>query len=278
MIAITTAKGLEYYLGLAQDKIIFYAPKLLLGVLIVWIGFKLIKKVPLLLDGIFKKAGFSETMRPFLFSIIEVLLKIVLLFVTAGIVGIELTLFATIIGASVFAIGMALQGSLGNFASGLIVLSLKPYEIGDYVQVEGYFGKVAEIGVFNTTIITPGSKIMIIPNGKVTDDVVTNFSRNGILRLELEVTMPYAEDFPKVKKIIQDALAPIDKILKDQSLDIGIIQFDTHFVKIAVLPFVKPDDFWEVTYDSYRRIKNAFSEHGIKVAYSEGVEMGSIGK
>ncbi len=269
---------LNEYLVLALDKIVFFAPKVILGLFIIWIGFKIIKKVSKLLELAFSKAGFSDTIRPFLVSIIDAILKIVLLFIVAGIIGIELSIFATIIAASVFAVGMALQGSLGNFASGLIVLSMKPYHVGDWIQIEDKFGKVEEIGIFNTIIVTPGSKTMIIPNGKITNDVVTNFSKKGIIRLELEVTMPYDEDFPKVKQIIIDALAPLDKILKDQDLDIGIIAFDSHFVKIGVLPFVKPDDFWEVTYDSYRNIKAAFSENGIQVAYSEGVEMGAIGK
>ena len=271
-------KNFDYYLGIAQDKAVTFAPKILLGLVILWIGFKLIKKLPFLLDGVFKKAGFTDTMRPFLISIIEVIFKIVLLLIIAGIIGIELSIFATIIAASVFAIGMALQGSLGNFASGLIVLSLKPYEVGDYIQVEDYFGKVEEIGIFNTTIVTPGSKTMILPNGKITGDVVTNFSKKGVIRLELEVTMPYDEDFPKVREIIKNALASIDEILTDYHTDIGIIAFDTHFIKIGVLPYVKPDDFWAATYASYSNIKRAFSEHGVQVAYSEGVEMGSIGK
>ncbi len=270
--------NLIHYWNIAKEKIILYSPRVLLGLFILWLGLKLIKKTVPVLDAVFKKAKFSDNIRPFLISIIGVVLKTALLFVVAGIVGIELSIFATIIAASVFAIGMALQGSLGNFASGLIVLSLKPYEVDDYIRVGDYFGKVEEIGVFNTTIITPGKKTLIIPNSLITGDVVTNFSKKGIIRLELEVSMPYSEDFPKVKQIIRDALEPIDKILKDQPLDIGIVQFDSHNIKLNVLPFVKPDDFWEVTYHAYRNIKNAFSEHGIQVAYSEGVEMGSIGK
>lgn len=269
---------LNEYFQIAVDKVVFFAPKVILAAVILWVGFNLIKKAMNLLGIGLAKAGFSDTIRPFLVSIIEVILKVALLFIIAGIIGIELSIFATIIAASVFAIGMALQGSLGNFASGLIVLSMKPYEAGDWIQVEDKFGKVEEIGVFNTIIVTPGSKTMIIPNGKITSDVVTNFSKKGIIRLELEVTMPYDEDFPRVKEIIREALAPIDKILPDPITDIGIVAFDTHFVKIAVLPYVIPDDYWEVTYDSYRNIKRAFSENGIQVAYSEGVEMGAIGK
>ncbi len=271
-------KDWNYYLSLAQDKVIFYAPKVLLGIIVLWLGFKMIKKTVPVMDSVLKKARFSDTIRPFLISIVGVTLKVALLFVVAGIVGIELSIFATIIAASVFAIGMALQGSLGNFASGLIVLSLKPYEAGDYIRVGDYFGKVEEIGVFNTTIMTPGKKTLIVPNSMITGDVVTNYSKKGIIRLELEVSMPYSEDFPKVKQIIRDALDPIDAIVKEEPLDIGIVQFDSHSIKLSVLPFVKPDDFWSATYQSYQNIKKAFSEHGIQVAYSEGVEMGSIGK
>jgi len=273
-----TVKNFDYYLHLATDKVITYGPKAITGVLILWVGFRLLKKVPPLLDVVFKKAGFSESLRPFLISIIEVILKVVLLLIVAGVVGVNLSIFATIIAASVFAIGMALQGSLGNFASGLIVLSMKPYEVGDWIRVQDKFGKVEEIGVFNSIIVTPGNKILIIPNGMITNDIVTNFSKKGIIRLELKVTMPYSEDFPKVKQIITDALAPIDKILKEPETEIGIVNFDTHFVELAVLPYTEPDNYWEVTYESYRNIKSAFSEHGVQVAYSEGVEMGSIGK
>ena len=273
-----TLKDFNYYLGLAQDSVVTYVPKILLGLFILWIGFKLIKKVPKILAKVLVKAGFSDSLRPFLISIIVVVLKIVLLFAVAGIIGINLSMFTAVVAASVFAIGFALQGSLGNFASGLIVLSMKPYEVNDWIRVEDKFGKVEEIGVFNTIIITPGNKTLIIPNGKITNDVVTNFSKKGIIRLELKVTMPYDEDFSKVKRIIESALAPIEKILEEPITEVGIINFDSHFVEIAVLPYVLPDDFWEVTYDSYKNIKKAFSENGIQVAYSEGVEMGAIGK
>ncbi len=273
-----TLKDFNYYLGLAQDSVVTYVPKILLGLLILWIGFKLIKKVPRILDKALVKAGFSDSLRPFLTSIIVVILKVVLLFAVAGIIGINLSMFTAVVAASVFAIGFALQGSLGNFASGLIVLSLKPYEVNDWIRIEDKFGKVEEIGVFNTIITTPGNKTLIIPNGKITNDIVTNFSKKGIIRLELKVTMPYDEDFPKVKSIIENALAPIEKILKEPVTEVGIVNFDSHSIEIAVLPYALPDDFWEVTYDSYKNIKNAFSEHRIQVAYSEGVQMGEIGK
>ncbi len=266
------------YLQIAQEKIVFFAPKVLLAIAILWIGFKLIKKLIVLFEVALEKGGMSANIRPFLMSIVSVSLKVLLLIVVAGIVGVELTIFASIIAASVFAIGMSLQGSLGNFASGLIVLTLKPYHVKDWIQIEDKFGKVEEIGVFNTVVLTPGNKTLIIPNSKITDGVVTNYSKKGMIRLEIDVTMPYEESFPKIKKIITDAILVIPKVLKDPPPEIGIESFDSHNVQIAVRPYVIPDDYWEVVFAAHEAIKKAFSEHNIKVAYSEGVEFGSIGE
>lgn len=266
------------YLEIAQEKIIFFAPKVLLAIAILWIGFKIIKKLVKLFEIALEKGGMSTNIRPFLMSIVSVSLKVLLLITVAGIVGIELTIFATIIAASVFAIGMSLQGSLGNFASGLIVLSLKPYNVNDWIQIDDKFGKVEEIGVFNTVVVTPGRKTLIIPNSKITSDVVTNYSKKEMVRLEIDVTMPYEESFPKVKKIITEALSTIPQILSEPQPEIGIENFESHNVQIAVRPYVKPDDYWEVLFSAHESIKKGFSENGIKVAYSEGVEFGSIGE
>ncbi len=266
------------YLQIAQEKIVFFAPKILLAIAILWIGFKIIKKLAKLFDLALEKSGMSANIRPFLMSMVSVSLKVLLLIIVAGIVGLELTIFATIIAASVFAIGMSLQGSLGNFASGLIVLSLKPYNVGDWIQIDDKFGKVEEIGVFNTIVTTPGNKTLIIPNSKITDDVVTNYSKKGMIRLEIDITMPYEESFPKIKNIISEALSTIPQILKEPQPEIGIENFDSHSVQIAVRPYAIPDDYWDVTFASYECIKKAFSEHNIKVAYSEGVEFGTIGE
>ena len=269
---------LNEYFALAQEKIIFFAPKVLLAIIILWIGVFIIKKLLKLFELTLEKSNISPNVRPFLISILNVSLKTALLIVVAGIIGIQLTIFATIIAASVFAIGMSLQGSLGNFASGLIVLSLKPYNVGDWIQIDDKFGKVEEIGVFNTTVITPGFKTLIIPNAKITSDVVTNFSKKGVIRLEIDVTMPYDESFPKVKKIIIDALSTVSHIVNEPVPEIGINNFDSHSIQIAVRPFAHPNHFWEATFASHESIKNAFHKNGIQVAYSEGVAFGKIGE
>lgn len=261
----------------AQEKIIYYLPKIVLAGLIFWIGFKIIKKLVKWLDISMQRAGFSDHIRPFLMSVIDIVLKLSIILVIANILGADLTGLVAVLAAAGFAIGMALQGSLGNFASGIIIMMLKPYKTGDWVTIGDKFGKVEEINLFSTLLVSPGQKTLIIPNSKVTDDIVTNYSNKNVIRLDLEVTMPYNEDFPKVKQIILEALKPLDKIKHDISIDVGIVAYDSHSIRVNVLPFVHPDDFWEVTYAAYGNIKKAFHDHNIKVAYSEGVEMGNIG-
>ena len=267
----------EEYSNTGLDLLVNYVPRIFFVAFLLWIGFKLIKKGSYLFDGLLENIGLSKTIRPFLVSIIKGALKAGLLLVCAGIIGLELSIFASIIAASVFAIGLSLQGSLGNFASGILVLTLNPYEVGHWISIEDKFGRVVEIGIFSTIIVTPGKKTLIIPNSKITNDTVTNYSLNDVIRLELEVNMPYNESFPRVKEIIIKALDSVEHIVNRDELEIGIADFDSHNLSIAVRPYVHPDQYWKVTYDSYEAIKKAFSDNNIQVAYSEGVQMGNIG-
>lgn len=269
---------LNEYLLVAQEKVVFFLPKIILAGLIFWIGFKVVKKLVEWVGVVLEKAGFSATLRPFLSSTVSVLLKGAVLFTIASVIGADLTGLVAILAAAGFAVGMALQGSLGNFASGILILTLKPYKIGDWIQLDDKFGRVEEIGIFSTDVLTPGNKILIIPNSKVTDNVVTNYSEKGMIRLEVTVTMPYAESFPKVQNIIENALLTVPKVLKEPKPEIGISNFDSHNIELLVRPYVVPDDYWEVTFNTNKAIKKAFSAHGINVAYSEGIEIGAIGE
>lgn len=268
---------LDSYVELMKASFINYTPKILLAILVLWIGFKVIKKIESFVDTSFKRMMISDTMRPFLVSLLSTTLKIALVLVGVSILGVELSGLVTIVAAMGFAIGLSLQGSLGNFASGILILFLKPYQVGDWIQVDDKFGKVSEIGIFSTQMITPGNKTMIVPNSKITDDVVTNFSTKGLVRLELNVHIPYNQDFTKVKEIILQELNHLNTVLNEPKPEIGIETFDTHNILLAVRPYVNPDDYWEATFDTHEAIKKTFNKHNIKVAYSEGVELGDIG-
>ena len=265
------------YIQQFTEMVISYAPKIGLAVLVLIIGIKIINKLAKLATKGMETAGVSANILPFISSLVGISLKVLLIFSVAGIVGIETASFVAVLAAAGFAIGLALQGSLGNFAAGIIILIFKPYKVDDWIEVDEKFGKVEEIQIFNTLIVTPGLKTLIIPNGQIIENIVTNYSKKGFIRIELNVTMPYSESFPKVKEIIMAELKAIPKVLNDPEPEVGIEVYDSHNIVVGVRPYVRPDDFWEVTFDAYERIKAAFHENGIRVAYSEGVEMGEIG-
>jgi len=269
---------IQEYISKASDVSISYAPKVIIAILVFWLGIKIVKKIDKPIDKLLIKAGLSKTIRPFLLSIINFVLYIVLFFIIAGILGISLSIFASVIAASVFAIGMSLQGSLSNFASGILVLSLKPYEAEEFIQIDDKFGKVSKIDIFNTTVITPGNKTLIIPNSKMTTEVVTNYSKKGNILLDVKVAIPYEESFPKVKKIIEEALSTIPEILSEPKTEIGITKFDSHSVIVSVWPYIKPEDFWGTTFKVHENIKHHFYKNGIKVAYAEGFSHGHFGE
>ncbi|NET32032.1 MAG: mechanosensitive ion channel [Cyanothece sp. SIO1E1] len=266
------------YLDKGVEMVMDYAPKVGLAILMLIIGLKIINRIAKLAVKAMAKAGLNENILPFISSLVGISLKLLLIFSVAGVVGIDTASFVAVLAAAGFAVGLALQGSLSNFAAGILILIFKPYKVGDWIDVQEKFGKVEEVQIFNTIIVTPGQKTLIIPNGQVVESVVTNYSKKGYTRLELNVTMPYAESFPRVKEIIKEELRQAPLVIQDMEPEIGIETYDSHNIVLAVRPFVRPDDFWEVTFDVHERIKAAFNRNGIQVAYSEGVEMGKIGE
>lgn len=268
---------LQSYISQGIEFLVGVLPNLAMGIAVLVIGFWLIKKVVKILKLSLTKAGLEVEIVSFLSSFANILLKVFLILSIAGLLGFDTAALIGVLAAASFAVGMALQGSLSNFAAGIIIVLFKPYKVGDWVEVQEKFGKIDEIQIFNTFVTTPGKKVLIIPNGEVISGIVTNFSKKGNIRMELNVTMPYAESFPRVKEIILKELNSHPKVLDTPQPEVGIETFDSHNVVLAVRPYVIPDDYWEVYYDTYALIKTAFHKNGIKVAYSEGVEIGEIG-
>ena len=272
---------MEPYLAYIQpliENVVLFAPKLASAVAVLLIGFWIVKRINRLLQSTLQRISFDEAISSFLVSLTDIVLRLVVILVAAGIIGFELAGLVGIMAGAAFAIGLALQGSLSNFAAGILIVVFKPYLVGEWIEVQDKFGRVEEIQIFNTIIVTPGMKTLILPNGQVIDGIVTNYSKKGHIRLELTVTMSYEESFPRVKKIIEEVLTDIPNVLHEPVPEVGIECYDSHNLVIAVRPYVSPDHFWDVTFNVHQRVKQAFNEHGIRVAYSEGVEMGIIGE
>jgi len=260
------------------DWAVTFIPKLLLAMLLAYVGFKIVARLSKVFEATLKKSNIAPDFISFLSNITDVLLKLGLILICISILGVEMSSLVALIAAAGFAIGLALQGFLGNFASGLTIVFFKPYKIGDWVSIAGTFGKVKSIQIFNTILLTPGDKTIVIPNGKVTDDAVTNFSTEGKLRLEMNISMPYVESFPRVKEIIYNTLKSCNFVLKNPKPIIGIEKFESYNIVISVRPYVLPDDYWNATFEVNEKIKSAFSQNDVKVAYSDGVEFGKIGE
>ncbi len=267
----------EKYYQLITDWAVVFVPKLIISILVIYIGLKVAKKMGKFFSTVLKKANIEIEIEEFILSLLNIFLKIIVVVIAASIVGIKFSALFGILAAAGFAVGLALQGFMGNFASGLTIIFFKPYKVGDWVQISDTFGRVKNIEIFSTNLVTPGDKTLIIPNGQVTDNIITNYSTRGKIRIELSVTMPYEESFPKVKQIILDAMSKSDIILHDPTPMVGIESYDSHNIVIAVRPYILPDNYWEATFEVYSLIKQAFRENNIKVAYSEGVELGPIG-
>ncbi len=271
------SEKIAVYIDKFTDWGVVTIPKIVLALLVIYIGLFIVKKLSKIISLALDKAKLEIELKDFLVSLLTTLLKVAVFLFAASVAGIKLTALFALLAAAGFAVGMALQGFLGNFAAGLTILFLKPYRINDWVQVSDSFGRVKTIQLFNTTLITPNDKTLIIPNGQVTDNIITNFSTQGNIRLELNISMPYEESFPRVKKIINGAVAQSKYVVAGTETLIGIETYDSHNILLTVRPYIHPDEYWEATFEINGLIKKAFSDNNVKAAYSEGVELGPIG-
>lgn len=254
-----------------------YAPKLVLAIIVLIIGLWIINKLVSYLEQAMLQSNMDADVIPFLKSLVGVLLKVMLLFSVAELVGIKTTSFVALIAAAGFAVGMALQGSLGNFASGVMILFFKPYKVGDLIETDGQKGWVQEIQIFNTILKTPTNQCIIIPNSVATSGTIINHSVNGHIRLDIFSAIPYAEDFNKVEAAILSEVDRIPEVLDDPEPQVGIQEFDSHNIKIGTFVYVYPEKYWPAYYAVHKAIKKALGKSEVKMAYSEGIELGKIG-
>ncbi len=266
-------ENLDYYLERAID----FLPTLVLALFVLIIGWRVTKWLGKTFDRFMQRREMDDAIRPFLVSLVTILLQVLLIFSVAEMVGVKTASFIAILAAAGFAVGMALQGSLGNFAAGVMILFFKPYRMGDIVEVAGMKGKVTAIQIFNTILVTPKNETVIVPNSSAIGDKIINFSTEGNTRVDLYTHMPYEEDFAKVREIIMDIVNKHPLILKEPSSSVDIEMYDTHNIQVGVFVFCKAEDYWTVFYDLNNAIKPALGKNNIRVAYSEGVELGKIG-
>lgn len=246
-----------------------YLPKVVGAVLTLIIGFWIIGWITRLVKNTMTKRGIDETIVPFLTSLVSVGLKVLLLLSVAGMFGIETTSFVAIFGAMAFAIGMALQGSLGHFASGVMLLIFKPYRVGDLVDLSGQVGVVEEIQIFNTILRTPDNKKVIVPNGVVTSGVITNISGQGEIRVDMTYGIGYEGDIDAAKKVFQQVADSCPQVMKDKPVDIFVSELADSSVNFVVRPWAKSEHYWDVYFYMHENIKKQLDANKIGMPFPQ---------
>lgn len=244
--------------------IVDYAPKVAGALIVFLIGLWIVNWIAKLAAKAMAKKGLDVSLQSFLTSLISVGLKVMLLITVAGMLGIQTTSFVAIIGAAGLAVGLALQGSLSNFAGGVLTLVFKPYKVGDLIEAQGQFGEVKEIQIFNTILLTPENKTVILPNGAVSNGNIVNYSRHGNLRVDIKIAIAPNQDYNKVKSIVEKVFAEFDKVLKDPAPSVNILTIADGMITLAVRPYATPANYWDVYFGLHERIKIAFEQNNIE--------------
>ncbi|MEO0509702.1 MAG: mechanosensitive ion channel domain-containing protein [Verrucomicrobiota bacterium] len=260
---------LEAILQLIVEKISEYGLSLLAAVAIFVIGRLIAGFLTSKLRKLLEARKVEPSLVGFAASMTHALLIVVVLIAALGQLGIQTTSFVAIIGAAGLAIGLALQGSLSNFAAGVLILVFKPYRVGDYVVAGGAEGVIEEIGIFTTTLVTLDNRTQILPNSIATSGVIENYSIKGIRRLDLVAGVSYGDDIVKVKKILHEIIDSEPRILTEPSPRIGLMEMADSSINFAFRPWVKVEDYFDLFFDLQEQIKIRFDEEGITIPFPQ---------
>ena len=236
----------------------------LLGAIIIYIvGRFIIKQVGRLLARILEKRKLEISVQTFLRSLVSILLNLILAFAIVSRLGVETTSFAALLASAGVAIGMALSGNLSNFAGGLIILVFKPFKVGDYIEGQNANGTVREIQIFHTILTTVDNKVIYVPNGALSSNAITNYSKQETRRAEWVFGVEYGEDFEKVKAVLQRIIDADPRILKDPAQMIALGALSASSVDIKVRAWAKTADYWDVYFDMNKIVYDTFNKEGI---------------
>jgi small conductance mechanosensitive channel len=261
--------NLHEYLDAIISMTVLYTPKIVTAIVVLLLGLWIIK---LIISGFNKASRHSNmdaSLQKFLRSLLSISLKVLLLISVISMLGVETTSFIAVIGAAGLAVGFALQGSLSNFAGGVLILIFKPFKVGDFIDGAGHAGTVHSIEVLNTTLKTPDNKTIIIPNGQLSGSSVTNFSTEPRRRVDFTFGIGYNDDMKKAKDIIQKIIEKDERALKDPAPFIAIGNLGESSVDITVRVWAESANYWSLYFDTTEAVKEAFDTNGISIPFPQ---------
>ncbi len=264
-----SADSMQGYVDKAVELAMVWGPQLLLAIVVLIVGLWIVNRVVRLVAAGLDRGKTDETLARFLTNLTSIILKALLLISVAGMVGIETTSFIAILGAAGLAIGLALQGSLANFAGGVLVLLFRPYKVGDFVEAQGVSGTVREIQIFNTVIATPDNKRIIVPNGAISNGIITNYSAEATRRVDFVFGIGYDDDIAKTKQTLLDILTADSRIMSDPEPFVVLSELADSSVNFTVRVWVDAADYWGVYFDTMEAVKIAFDRESISIPYPQ---------
>ncbi|MGW8161090.1 MAG: mechanosensitive ion channel family protein [Desulfobulbales bacterium] len=259
------------FVQLAKDWFTASGPNILYALVILILGRWMVKWITYLIRSTLTRAGMDETLVRFLEKLIYYTLLIAVILAAADQVGIKTTSFLAILGAAGLAVGLALKDSLANFASGVMLILFQPFKVGDAVTAAGVSGSVERIDIFNSVIYTWDNQKVIIPNSKITSDIITNINANPTRRIDMVIGIGYDDDVNEAKAVLRQLVQADDRILPDPAPTIALAEFGDSSINLVVRPWVRTEEYWDVRFDLMDKIKHTFDERNITIPYPQRV-------
>ncbi len=253
----------------AKDLALQYGPQFLMAIVTLLVGFWIIGIIVRILHRGLKRSNVEASLSKFLGSMASTLMKVMLLISVAAMLGIETTSFVAVIGAAGLAVGLALQGSLANFAGGVLILLFKPYKVGDFVDAQGVTGTVKSIQVFNTVLKTPDNKTIIVPNGSISNGIITNFSTEPTRRVDMTFGIGYGDDIQKAKQLLRSIITADERISKEPEPVVVVSELADSSVNFTVRVWCNSGDYWGIYFDMHEKVKETFDKENLSIPFPQ---------
>jgi len=260
---------LNEFLDWLSVSAVQYGTKLIGALVVLIIGLWVIKAIMKGIKKGFNKGDMDESLKPFLLSLIGALLKIMLGISVLGMLGIEMTSFIAILGAAGLAVGLALSGTLQNFAGGVMILIFKPFKVGDFIDAQGYTGTVSHIQIFITILLTPDNKTVVIPNGPLSTGALVNFSAQENRRVDWSFGIAYGDDYDIASEWIMELMKDDNRILKDPEPFVGLGALADSSVNITARAWVNAADYWGVHFDMHKKFYKGAGAKGLSIPFPQ---------
>lgn len=269
VLSSTSTLSWDVFISKMIDLGISLGSKLLIALVIFIIGRWLVKRILRLTCTIMQKRQVEASLYSFVRSLVGITLNFVLLITIISVLGIETSSFIALFASAGVAIGMALSGTLQNFAGGVMILLFKPFKVGDSIEAQGQSGKVKEIQIFNTLITTPDNKLIIIPNGGLSTGIMKNYSKEPTRRVDWEFGIGYGDSYDKAKAVIDKLLASDSRVLQDPAWFIALTSLGESSVNIVVRAWVNAPDYWDVYFNLNEKVYKTFAEEGLNIPFPQ---------